>query len=228
MASLSNAKTMGGIGGILVFIPGVSLVGWILILVALKDISDVVQDKSIFDNALLAGITAIIGSVILFVLFFFSFAAFRFLSLGFFGVLAAFWVLAVISAIFLKNSYDRAGQKLNNSSFGTAGLLYLIGALTAIVLVGFLIIFIALIFQIIAYFSIQDQPVPSAYPGFQAPPPFYPSTPPVYPAAPSVPQQPTSISTPVESPSEFKFCHKCGAKMAKSADYCMSCGTKQS
>lgn len=202
--------------------------GWILILVALKDISDVVQDKSIFDNALLAGITAIIGSVILFVFIFFSFAVFRVFSLGFFGILAAFWVLSIVSAIFLKNSYDRAAQKLNNSSFGTAGLLYLIGALTTIVLVGFLILFIALIFQIIAYFSIQDQPVPSAYPGFQTSPPLYPSPPPVYPAAPPAPQQPTTTSTPVESPSEFKFCHKCGAKMAKSADYCMSCGTKQS
>lgn len=227
MASLSNAKTLGGIGGILVFFPGVSFVGWILILLALKDISDVVQDKSIFDNALLAGITAIIGSVVLAVFTFFALRAFGFFTLGFFGVLAAFWVLAVVSAIFLKNSYDRAGQRLNNSSFGTAGLLYLIGALTTIVLVGFLILLIALIFQIVAYFSINDQPMPPGYPGFQAPPPIYPSTPPTYPGAPPAPQQPTT-STPTESPADVKFCHKCGARMAKSADYCSSCGTKQS
>ena len=63
MASLTSAKTLGGIGGILVFIPGVSLVGWILILVALNEISDVVRDRSIFDDALIAGITAIIGAV---------------------------------------------------------------------------------------------------------------------------------------------------------------------
>ncbi|HET7405445.1 MAG TPA: DUF996 domain-containing protein [Candidatus Bathyarchaeia archaeon] len=228
MASLSNAKTMGGIGGILVFIPGISLVGWILILIALKDISDVVQDKSIFDNALLAGITAIIGSVVLAVFTFFAAAAFGFFTLGFFGVLAAFWVLAVISAVFLKNAYDRAAQKLNNSSFGTAGLLYLIGAITTIVLVGFLILFIALIFQVVAYFSINDQPMPPAYPGFQAPPSFYPSPPPAYPATPTGPQQPATPSTTVESPADVKFCHKCGAKMAKTADYCTMCGTKQS
>ena len=227
MASLSNAKTMGGIGGILVFIPFVSLVGWILILIALKDISDVTQDKNIFDNALLAGITAIIGSVILGLFFVFARVAFGFFSLGFFGFLAAFWVLTIISAIFLKNSYDRAAQKLNNSSFGTAGLLYLIGALTTIVLVGFLILFIALIFQIIAYFSINDQPAMPAYPGFQAPTPTY-SPPPTYPPTPSVPQQPTTSSPPVQSAPEFKFCHKCGAKISMSADYCMSCGTKQS
>jgi len=227
MASLSNAKTLGGIGGILVFIPGVSLVGWILILIALKDISDVVQDKSIFDNALLAGITAIIGSVVLFVLFFFSLAAFRFLSLGFFGVLAAFWVLSIISAIFLKNSYDRAAQKLNNSSFGTAGLLYLVGALTTIVLVGFLILFIALIFQIVAYFSIQDQPPPPAYPGFQASPPTYPNPQSLSPSTPQTPQLPAPAPTPVQSSSEFKFCHKCGTRMPMTADYCTNCGAKQ-
>ena len=226
MASLSNAKTMGGIGGILVFIPGVSLVGWILILVALKDISDVVQDKSIFDNALFAGITAIIGSVVLFVLFFFSVATFGFLSFGFFGVLAAFWVLSIISAIFLKNSYDRAAQKLNNSSFGTAGLLYLIGALTTIVFVGFLILFIALIFQVIAYFSINDQPPQPMYPGFQPPPPTY-APPPTYPPTPPAPQQQATSAPPVQSAPEFKFCHKCGTKIAKSADFCMNCGTKQ-
>lgn len=225
MASLSNARTMGGIGGILVFIPGISLVGWILILIALKDISDVVQDKSIFDNALLAGITAIIGSVVLAFFFFFSFAAFGIFTFGFFGVLAAFWALAIVSAIFLKNAYDRAAQKLNNGSFGTAGLLYLVGAITTIVLVGFIIIFIALIFQVIAYFSINDQPMPQAYPGFQAPP-MYPSPPPAYPVTPPATQQPTT-STPVESP-DVKFCHKCGAKMAKTADYCTMCGTKQS
>jgi len=226
MASLSNAKTMGGIGGILVFIPGVSLVGWILILIALKDISDVVQDKSIFDNALLAGITAIIGSVVLFFFAFFSFGIFGFFSLGFFGILAAFWVLAVISAIFLKNSYDRAAQKLNNSSFGTAGLLYLIGALTTIVLVGFLILFIALIFQVIAYFSIQDQPLSPVYPGFQAPPPASPTPPPTYPSSSPAPPQPSAPTT-AQSPSEYKFCHKCGTRMAMTADYCTNCGTKQ-
>ena len=64
MGSLSSAKTLGGIGGILVFLPGVSLVGWILILLATKEISESVQDKTIFDDATLAAITAVIGAVV--------------------------------------------------------------------------------------------------------------------------------------------------------------------
>src|SRR6266852_4131741 len=136
MASLSSAKTLGGVGGILVFFPVLSLVGWILILLATKEISESVQDKSIFDDALLAGITAVIGAV----------------------VFGAFWVFTIISAIFLKRSYEKIAQRLNVSAFATTGLLYLIGAALTIVLVGFLILLIALIFQVIAYFSIQDRP----------------------------------------------------------------------
>src|SRR5438128_9656841 len=64
MGSLSSAKTLGGVGGILVFFPFLSLVGWILILLATKEISETVQDKTIFDDALLAAITAVIGAVV--------------------------------------------------------------------------------------------------------------------------------------------------------------------
>src|SRR3989441_2988794 len=154
MASLSSAKTLGGVGGILVFIPFLSLVGWILILLATKEISESVQDKTIFDDALLAGITAVIGAAV------FAFVAlvvftgsaggpftsgpFAFSGL-FLVILGAFWVFTIISAIFLKRSYEKISQRLNVSAFATAGLLYLIGAALTIVLVGFLILLIALI-----------------------------------------------------------------------------------
>src|SRR5207245_8956663 len=102
MGSLSSAKTLGGVGGILVFVPGISLVGWILILLATKEISESVQDKTIFDDALLAAITAVIGAVIgavLFVGFLFS----PRLSVGFFafGISALFLPFLVILVAFL-------------------------------------------------------------------------------------------------------------------------------
>jgi uncharacterized membrane protein/ribosomal protein L40E len=224
MASLSSAKSLGGVGGILVFILGLSLVGRILTLVSLNEISDVVRDRSIFDDALITGITAIIGSIALLVFLvsgaFSTLIAIGGLAFGAAGVLAAvgtlafFWIFAIVSAIFLKRAYEKTGQWLNVNSFATAGLLYLIGALTAIILVGFLILFIALIFQVIAYFSIPDQfPVPVA---FQPPSAGY---------APPIMQQPVSASQPSQ---DFKFCHKCGARIAKVAEYCPACGTKQS
>jgi len=224
MASLTSAKTLGGIGGILVFIPGVSLVGWILILVALNEISDVVRDRSIFDDALIAAITAIIGAVG-FLVFLLSGSFSTLISFGAFtfgagGVLAAvatlvfFWVFSIVSAIYLKRAYEKTAQRLNIHHFATAGMLYLIGAVTVIIGVGFIILFIALIFQVIAYFSIQDQPAPPF--GYQPPPP------PGY-AAPTV-QQPTPPAQPLQ---EYKFCHNCGTRILGAAQFCPSCGTRQ-
>ena len=227
MGSLSSAKTLGGVGGILVLLPGISLVGWILILLATKEISESVHDKTIFDDALLAAITAVIGAVV--------FAAFVFTGaigglflpgpfgsggvgvFGFLVILGAFWIFTIISAIFLKRSYEKISQRLNVSAFATAGLLYLIGAALTIVLVGFLIILIALIFQVVAYFSIQDRP-PSPGWGVPAPPTFAPPTLTPQPAAPS--QQ--------QSPVESKFCFKCGAKLSSVTVFCTNCGAKQS
>jgi uncharacterized membrane protein len=109
MGSLSSAKTLGGVGGILVFFPFLSLVGWILILLATKEISESVHDRTIFEDALIAGVTAIIGAVVFggFVLagfiggLFFASGPFGF---GFWGILASFWVFTIISAVFLKHS----------------------------------------------------------------------------------------------------------------------------
>jgi len=210
------------VGGILVFLPFVSLVGWILILLATKEISETVQDKSIFDDALLAAITAIIGAVVFVAfivtgsitgLFTFGLGFPRFLL--FFGILGAFWVFTIISAIFLKRSYEKISQRLNVSAFATTGLLYLIGAALTIVFVGFLILLVALIFQVVAYFSIQDRP-PS--PGWGQPAPQTFSSVPV-PQQPAMSQQQTQV--------ESKFCFKCGAKLPSVAVFCTSCGAKQ-
>ncbi len=228
MASLSNAKVLGGVGGILAIIPGISLVGWILILVALKEVSDVTRDRSIFDDAMIAGITAIIGAVT-FIVFLASgtfgglitLGAIAFGPLGALGALAflgVFWVFLIVSSIFLKRAYDKTAQRLNVGAFATAGLLYLIGALTVIVLVGFLILLIAMIFQIVAYFSIPDQPAPALYSGFQ--PPQQMPTP--------IPQVIQPQATPPQPVPEFKFCFKCGTRLPASAVYCTNCGTKQS
>jgi len=221
MGSLSSAKTLGGIGGILVFLPGVSLVGWILILLATKEISESVQDKTIFDDATLAAITAVIGAVVfsgLIFLYFFG-GPFGFgpaLFIPFLVALGTFWVFTVISAIFLKRSYEKISQRLNVSAFATTGLLYLIGAALTIVFIGFLILLVALIFQVVAYFSIQDRP---QSPGWGQPAPQTLSSVPA-PQQPAMSQQQPQV--------ESKFCFKCGAKLPSVAVFCTSCGAKQS
>ncbi len=65
MATLGEAKILGGVGAILLLVPFVNLVGWILVLIAVKYISDITRDRSVFDNMLYAVILAIIGTVAL-------------------------------------------------------------------------------------------------------------------------------------------------------------------
>ncbi len=63
----------------------------------------------------------------------------------------------MIASIFLKRSYDNIGTRLNIGMFHTTGLLYLIGAATLIIGVGFIIAIVAAILQIVAFFSIPEQ-----------------------------------------------------------------------
>jgi uncharacterized membrane protein len=189
MASLSQAKTYGGIGSILVLLAPVPALGWILAiagfvltLVAVKYISEVVKNESIMNNMIVSIVAAVAGIVIGFFVILGSFM--RFVGLNnlvgpdYFGAnfnpasvpvgdwiglatavlvgIAAMWVLLTISGVYLRRGYSKIGSSLNVSLFGTAGLLFLVGAATTIILVGFLLIPIALILLAIAFFSIND------------------------------------------------------------------------
>jgi uncharacterized membrane protein len=199
MASLSQAKTLGGVGSILVLLGAVpsvgfilAIVGFILILVAVKNVSESVHEPAIFNDMIIAVLLTIVGLVVFGVIV--VAAIFSFLSLGNIGTvtpgtvppgvlgaigllivgLVVVWVFYLVSAIFLRRSYDKIGMRLNVNMFHTTGLLYLIGAALTIVIVGFLIILIAEILQIVAFFSIPDQLPPSTPPqqtwGTPAPP----------------------------------------------------------
>ena len=204
MASLSQAKTLGGVGSLLVLlgaIPNVgfvlAIVGFILILVAVKNVSEAISEPKIFNDMIIAVLLAIIGLVVFGVIV--AVAILSFIGLGNVGTVApgtlpsglvnglalligglvVVWVFYLVSAIFLRKSYDRIAMRLNVNMFHTTGLLYLIGAALTIVFVGLLIVLIAEILQIVAFFSIPDQ-LPSAMPPQQGwgPPPPPPPMPP--------------------------------------------------
>src|SRR5207249_6788947 len=75
MASLGQAKSLGGVGSILVLIAGfipsagfvIAIIGFILILIAVKYVSDAFADRTIFNNMIIAVILAILGFVDFFV-----------------------------------------------------------------------------------------------------------------------------------------------------------------
>lgn len=194
MASLSQAKTYGGVGSILVLLAAVPGVGWILAiagfvltLVAVKNISELVRDPSIWSDMLISIVITIVGIVIgAFILLgtLFRFMGLNGLTFADFGSnfnpntvstgdwvglvtwailgIAVIWILLTVSGVFLRRGYNKIGAALNINMFRTAGLLFLIGAATTILLVGFIILPIAMILLIVAFFSINENtPVPT-------------------------------------------------------------------
>jgi len=189
LASLSRAKSYGEAGSILVLltaIPSVGgllgIVGFILVLLAIKDISEVVADRAIFNDMLVAiglAIAAIVVGVLVIAGSLLRFVGLNNLSLGpnfnpstvpngdWAGLigsiligLAAVWLISLVSSIYVRRSYREIAGKLKVGTFETAGLLYLIGAATTIILVGFLILFVAQILVVVAFFSIDDKGTP--------------------------------------------------------------------
>ena len=211
MSKLGDAKTLGGVGAILLLIPGISIVGYILILIATKYVSDELGDKSIFDNMLYAVIAGIVGvAAAAFIIFTgAAFSVITFTASAIAGVivgLAIAWVFLIVSAIFIRRSYDTMATKLNVGTFRTAGLLYFIGAILTIILAGFIVLFVAAIIQIIAFFGIPD-----SVPGMQ-----------VQPMGGMGPQPMGATSAQAGT----KFCPNCGTQLAASATYCTKCGAK--
>ena len=158
----------------------IGIIGFIMVLIAVKYISDDTKEKSIFNNFLYFLIIAIIGVVVAIAILAITFIeaggmtfitelqnlaysdpmavwdAIQPLLTGFIAALVILWISIIISAIFLRKSYDRIGELTNVKWFNTTGLLFLIGAATLIIVIGFIIILIAMILEIIAFFSLPD------------------------------------------------------------------------
>ncbi|MEM1633869.1 MAG: DUF996 domain-containing protein [Sulfolobales archaeon] len=194
-SKLSQAKILGIIGSLLpfigVFIPYaelvLGLVGLVLILLALKYISDEVGEPRIFNYAIYS-VASVIGYVVLVffvVRVFLSGFLMRSLhrefppisiptytwpyhaleSLDLVGLIISIiaflvlaWIVMIISTYFLRKSYSLVADRLGVELFRTVGLLYFIGAILLIVLVGGILILVALILQIIAFISLPESP----------------------------------------------------------------------
>jgi uncharacterized membrane protein len=230
MGTLSQAKTLGGVGSILVLLTAIPTVGWVLgiigfvmTLIAVKYISDSLQDSSIFNNVLISIILAIIGVVVAGIIVVAT--VFRFVGIGgkvaagtsvvglIAGViigLAILWIVLIVSAYFLRKGYNTIGTKLNIGMFRTGALLYFIGAILTIIVIGLLLILVAQILFIVAFFSIPEAPVGMMGPGPSPPPPA-----------------PGTMGTSMGQPSKARFCTKCGASLTPDATYCPSCGAAQ-
>ncbi|MDH5374464.1 MAG: DUF996 domain-containing protein [Candidatus Bathyarchaeota archaeon] len=193
--NLETCKNLGGVGAILLVIglvgiigtgySGVlSLIGLVLVLIAMKGLSDYYKDAGIFNNTLYGFVTSIIAVVAFVAVIVVALletianlgiadwtnsaewvAAFQanlsdmsafFTLIG--GIILAFvvlFILLVIAAIFYRKSLNMLSSKSGVGMFSTAGLLLLIGAVLTIILIGVIVIWIAIILLAVAFFSIK-------------------------------------------------------------------------
>jgi uncharacterized membrane protein len=180
-----------------------TLVGIILTLIALKGFSDHYNEGGIFNNALYGFISTIIGGVVFVAILVMTvLAAISTLGItdwtewatkiqqnmtdwnalwpwiepivvGAIAALVVLFVFLIISAVFFRRSLSTLSVKSGEKIFETAGLLWLIGAFLTIILVGFILIWIAWILIVVGFFSIKTpaaQP-PATLPQTQPPPP---------------------------------------------------------
>jgi uncharacterized membrane protein len=163
-----------------------ALVGIILTLIALKGMADNYNEIGIFNNALYGVITIIVGVVVFIAVlaimvlttvlsgldwtnpasiqaYFMDFNNIWNILGTIIAALVALFIFMIISAIFFRKSLSTLAMKSGERIFETAGLLWLIGAVLTIILVGFILIGIAWILIAVGFFSIKTgaaQPSP--------------------------------------------------------------------
>jgi len=189
MGKLEEAKTFGGIGAILslggLLVPYggivIAIVGLALVFIAVKNISETINQEEVFRNYLIYFVLTIVSFVAvtaIIVITFISAGGFSFISTlhsmritgfssfwryfgrfigGFLVSLLVGWMLTIFSAVYLKRSYNEIADHTGVYYFKTTATLYFIGAALLIILVGALIIFIAKIVEIIAFFSLPEK-----------------------------------------------------------------------
>lgn len=192
MGSLQTAKIVGGIGALLMLIGGLvtatagilSLIGFIMVFIAVKMIADETKEKAIFDNYLYSFVACIIAIVALIAMAFVVLASVGGIQFFYdlqnmamtdpmgiwntiqpviFGVIAGllvFWIIAVIASLFMRKSFNLIAEKTGVKRFATTGLLIFIGTITTIVIIGFIILIIAMILAIVSFFSLPDKITP--------------------------------------------------------------------
>jgi uncharacterized membrane protein len=181
MANLRQAGGIGAAGSLLIlvgFVPNagaLSIAGLILVLIAMKFISEIIKDRDIYSDMAIAVSLALIGNVIGILLVFstfFSFvssiyalgsgtdpfASFSNLSGLFLPGLVAVWIFFLISSVLVRKSYDSISTFLKEDLFSKTGKLFLIGAaLTIVAGMGLIIIFIASVIQVAAFLSLGEE-----------------------------------------------------------------------
>ncbi len=219
--NVETSKILCAIGALLLFIPvipGIGIVGIILLMIGMKGFSDYYQDPTIYSDTLKGVIYGIIGIIALSVLWVAGIFGGMLFSAFTLGIGAAFAAIALIAisliiafvfyllmAINFRRAFNALEQRSGQHLFQTAGTLLWVGAILTIILIGAILVWIAWLIAAIAFFSMsfsQARPTNQQQPyGYTQPPP----TPP-----------PTQTAT--------RFCPNCGAQVQPGQTFCPNCG----
>lgn len=191
--NIETSKNLGGVGAILLalgpllfFVSAygalISLIGVILVLIAMNGLSGYYHEAGIFNNVLYGFVTTIVGGVVTvgvvvsslllslsdlgisdwmnvdewtaaFQEGFMDFSWLMELLGGLVLAIVILFVFLVISAILYRKSFNTLATKSGVGMFSTAGLLILIGAILP--LIGLVLIWVATILLAVGFFSIQ-------------------------------------------------------------------------
>jgi uncharacterized membrane protein len=175
------SKTLTGEGSILLLLSIVPYAGWvlgiigvILFLRGIKELANYYQDKEIYESSLtgvkfyiialiaagvaIAAIVIGVGSATGFTFTgFVPTVGFGAGLVAFLGGLVVAFIFYVLAALHLRKTFNTLAQKSGEASFTTAGNLLWWGAILSIILVGFVLIFIAWIFATIGFFTMKSR-----------------------------------------------------------------------
>lgn len=175
---------IGALLSLLTIVPTIGfllgIIGLVLVFVAVKYIANETKNQNIFQNYLMNFIFSIIAIVAVFVIMIMSFglsggmswitsiqnqeftdpgavwSSFGTLIGGCILALFVAWILMIIGSLYLRKSYNSIAEHTKVDLFKTTGLVYFIGAVSLIVVIGAFIIIVAKILEIIAYFSLPE------------------------------------------------------------------------
>ena len=184
MSKLGNAKILGGVGAILMLIGSffgvLTIVGLIMVFIAVKYISEEAKEENIFTNYLMYFVFSLVAIIAALAIIFASIGGnilnfgkiaqemaeeawqgstegiIKFLA-GIIVALIVAWILMILASIYLRKSYNRIADYSKVNLFRTTGMLYFIGAITLIIFIGFIILLIAKILEIVSFFSLPEE-----------------------------------------------------------------------
>ncbi len=173
MRSLSSVKLLGCVGSVLILIGvlvphigfAIQILGHVLVLLAVKDISEKFGERQVFRDYIVAfcliiAATFFAGLVLLgaiLAVLMNPHALEKFLT-GFIVAVLLFWILMVAGAVYLRRSFKTIASLAGVGMFETTGTVYLIGAVLTVIFIGILVILLAVVLQIVSFYSLPNEP----------------------------------------------------------------------